>query len=76
MSTIKVDVPAEPEGKPKVITFRRVLLTKLQQEFEKDKKDDEERENMLNAIKETEDVSPGSVLSKIYNSLEGRGEVG
>ena len=76
MSTIKVDVPAEPEGKPKVITFRRVLLTKCQQEFEKDKKDDEERENMLNAIKETEDVSAGSVLSKIYNILEGRGEVG
>ena len=57
MSTIKVEVPAEPEGKPKVITFRRVLLTKCQQEFEKDKKDDEEREKMLNAIKETEDVS-------------------
>ena len=72
MSTIKVDVPTEPEGKPKVITFRRVLLTKCQQEFEKDKKDDEERENMLNAIKETEDVSAGSVCSKIYNSLEGR----
>ena len=57
MSTIKVEVPTEPEGKPKVITFRRVLLTKCQQEFEKDKRDDEERENMLNAIKETEDVS-------------------
>ena len=57
MSTIKVEVPTEPEGKPKVITFRRVLLTKCQQEFEKDKKDDEEREKMLNAIKETEDVS-------------------
>ena len=57
MSTIKVEVPAEAEGKAKVITFRRVLLTKCQQEFEKDKKDDEEREKMLSAIKETEDVS-------------------
>ena len=50
-------MPAEAEGKTKVVTFRRVLLTKCQQEFEKDKKDDEERENMLNAIKEAEDVS-------------------
>ena len=51
-----MEVPTE-EGKPKVITFRRVLLTKCQQEFEKDKKDDEDREKMLSAIKETEDVS-------------------
>ena len=57
MSTIKVEVPTEPEGKIKVITFRRVLLTKCQREFEKDKRDDEEREKILNAIKETEDVS-------------------
>ena len=57
MSTIKVEVPTEPEGRSKVITFRRVLLTRLQQEFEKDMKDDEERERMLCAIKETEDVS-------------------
>lgn len=63
MSTIKVEVPSE-DGKAKVVTFRRVLLTKCQQEFEKDKKDDEEREKMLNAIKETEDVSDYSSLSK------------
>ena len=56
MSTIKVEVIPE-EGKAKVVTFRRVLLTKCQQEFEKDKKDDDDREKMLNAIKETEDVS-------------------
>ena len=57
MSTIKVEVPTEAEGRARVITFRRVLLTKFQQEFEKDKRDDEEREYKLNAIKETEDVS-------------------
>ena len=57
MSIIKVEVPTEPEERPKVITFRRVLLTKCQQEFEKGRKDDEERENILIAIKETEDVS-------------------
>ena len=57
MSLIKVEVPTEPEERPKVITFHRVLLTKCQQEFEKDRKDDEERENILIAIKETEDVS-------------------
>ena len=58
MSTIKVEQPPSEEGgKAKILTFRRVLLTKCQQEFEKDKKDDEERETMLSAIKETEDVS-------------------
>ena len=51
MSLIKVEVPTEPEERPKVITFHRVLLTKCQQEFEKDRKDDEERENILIAIK-------------------------
>ena len=66
MNTIKVEVPTEPEGKPKVITFRRILLSKCQQEFEKDKRDDEERENMLNAIKETEDVSTKIFRLKVF----------
>ena len=57
MSTIKVEIPTKPERKPKVITFRRMLLSKCQQEFEKNKRNDEEREKILNAIKETEDVS-------------------
>ena len=56
MSTIKVDGPVD-DGKAKIITFRRVLLTKCQQEFEKDKKDDEDRDNMLKAIEDTDDVS-------------------
>ena len=45
------------EGKSKFTTFRRVLLTKCQLEFEKDKKDDEEREEMLTAIQKAETVS-------------------
>ena len=57
-----MEVPTEAEGRAKVITFRRVLLTRGQQEFEKDKKDDEEREKMLIAIKETEDVSKNEFL--------------
>ena len=44
------------DGKTKTTTFRRVLLTKCQQEFEKDKKDDEERESMLAAIEKAETV--------------------
>ena len=65
MSTIKVDVATE-EGKPKVVTFRRVLLTKCQQEFEKDKKDDEDREKMLAAIKDTEDVRHFFVVKPLW----------
>ena len=70
MSTIKVEVPTEPEEKPKVITFRCVLFSKMQQEFEKDKREDEERENMLNAIKETEDVSAKIFRLKSFCRLE------
>ena len=69
MSTIKVEVAMETEGKTKVITFRRVLLTKCQQEFEKDKKDDEEREKMLDAIKETEDVRKRNNLSMVPKAI-------
>ena len=47
------------DEKTKVTTFRRVLLTKCQQEFEKDKKDDEEREEMLSAIEKAETVRDG-----------------
>ena len=56
-----MEVPTEVKGKARVITFRRVLLTKFQQEFEEDKRDDEEREKMLYAIKETEDVSDNNL---------------
>ena len=33
-------------------TFRRELLTRCQKEFEKDKRDDEKREELLKAIEE------------------------
>ena len=44
------------DGKLRTNNFRRVLLTKCQQEFEKDKKDDEEQEQMLQAIKDADTV--------------------
>ena len=46
-----------PEGKPQAITFRRLLLTKCQQEFEKDKQEDEEREAMQKGVDTAETVS-------------------
>ena len=67
MSTIKVEQPPSEEGgKARILTFRRVLLSKCQQEFERDKRDDKERETMLSAIKETDDVSDSE--TREYNS--------
>ena len=40
----------------KETTFRRELLTRCQKEFEKDKRDDETKEEMLKAIKEAAPV--------------------
>ena len=51
-----------PDGKTKSTNFRRVLLTKCQQEFEKDKKDDEDRDKMLKAIEEAEKVCDDHVI--------------
>ena len=56
MSTIKVEYTAE-DGHPRIYIFRRILLTKVQREFEKTKEDDEEREGLLRAIEATQDVS-------------------
>ena len=44
-------------GKPKTITFRHLLFDKCQQEFEKDKQEDEEREAMQKGIEAAETVS-------------------
>ena len=55
MSTVKVEVHTEEE-KPKIITFRRILLTRIQQAFE-GMESDEEKQSILNAIKEVHDVS-------------------
>ena len=54
VEVIKVEDGKETQGHT---TFRRELLIKCQREFEKDKKDDEEREKMLTAIDEAETVS-------------------
>ena len=42
-------------GKP--LNFRRLLLTKCQQEFEKDRQEDEEREAMQKGVEAAETVS-------------------
>ena len=54
VEVMKVEDGKETQGHT---TFRRELLTKCQREFEKDKKDDEEREKMLAAINAAETVS-------------------
>ena len=56
MNTIKVESTTEDE-RPQVVFFRRVVLSKLQFEFEKNKEDDEEREGLLRAIEAAQDVS-------------------
>ena len=60
MSPIKVEWTTE-DGKAKQTNFRRMLLTKCQQEFEKDKKDDETLEKMKEEIANAETVSGTSV---------------
>ena len=45
------------EGKPQAVTFRRLLLTKCQEEFEKDKQEDEERKTMQKGVETAETVS-------------------
>ena len=46
-----------PEGIPQVITFIHLLLNKCQQEFKKDKQEDEEREAMQKGVETAETVS-------------------
>lgn len=55
MSPIKVEWTLE--GKQKSTNFRRMLLTKCQQEFEKDKKEDETLEAMQESVNQAKTVS-------------------
>ena len=55
LSPVKVDWTAT-DGKPRSTNFRRVVLTKCQKEFEKGKKDDDNRQQMLKAIEEADTV--------------------
>ena len=55
LSPRKVEWTTE-DGTKKHTNFRRVLLTKCQQEFEKDKKDDEDVDNMQKAVDDAETV--------------------
>ena len=55
MGPTKVEVVSE-DGKTKLTNFRRMLLTKCQKEFEKEKSDDENLETMLKEIEKAEPV--------------------
>ena len=55
-----------PDGKQKANNFRHVLLTKCQQEFEKDKNDDEERERMLQKIDDADMVCVCVCTNKVH----------
>ena len=63
------------DGKTKLTTFRRVLLTKCQQEFEKNKKDDKEREEMLATIEKADTVREGGRRER-GGGREGKGSEG
>ena len=54
MEIVKVDDNGDEVVKE--TTFRRELLTRCEKEFEKDKRDDETKEEMLKAIKEAAPV--------------------
>ena len=57
------------EGKEATTTFRRELLTKFQKVFEKEKKDDEEREKMQKAVENAETVSSASPSLPLFLPL-------
>ena len=55
----KIKVGVNEDGTPKMKSFRALLLTKCQEEFEKDKKDDEELEKLKQAMEEAKTVRRG-----------------
>ena len=56
MSPIKVELPQEEGKPPKVTNFRRMLLSKCQQEFEKN-------ENNNEILKKMEDIAKAAPVS-------------
>ena len=52
----KVQVGVTEDGNPKLKSFRALLLNKCQEEFEKDKKEDDELEGLKKAIGESKTV--------------------
>ena len=63
MEIVKVDDNGDEVVKE--TTFRRELLTRCQKEFEKDKRDDETKEEMLKAI---EEAAPVRVIPGVHNA--------
>ena len=57
----KVRVGVNEDGTPKMKSFRALLLTKCQEEFEKDKKDDEELDRLKQAMEDAQTVRSGCV---------------
>ncbi len=64
MCPIKVEYTSG-DGKTKQTNFRRMLLTKCQREFEKDKKDDKSLKTMQKEIESAETVNMGCGNCKI-----------
>ena len=48
-------------------SFRALLLTKCQEGFEKDKKDDEELDSLKHAVEESQTVRRGLVVELVGN---------
>ena len=59
----KIKVGVNEDGTPKMKSFRALLLTKCQEEFEKDMKDDEELNMFKQAMEEAKTVRRGSMWS-------------
>ena len=74
MSTTKVRESTTVGGSQRDVTFLRILISKLQQEFERNKDDDEEREGLLRAIEAAQDVSSGiSINMQAYTKHAWKG---
>ena len=64
MEIVKVDDNGDEVVKE--TTFRRELLTRCQKEFEKDKRDDETKEEMLKTIKEAAPVRVILIITRVH----------
>ena len=71
----KIKVGVNEDGTPKMKSFRVLLLTRCQEEFEKDKEDDEELDKLKQAMKDAPTVRRGLVYErrewgKLYKELK------
>ena len=71
----KIKVGENEDGTSKMKSFRALLLTTCQEEFEKDKEDDEELDKLKQAMKDAPTVRRGLVYGrrewgKLYKELK------